>query len=69
MSDEARDAARYRFLRDQRVFSEGRDGGWVGHYGVYPIPAWDDTPYSKTRGEGYHHNNFDEAVDALMEKK
>ena len=64
--DNGIDAARYRWLRD-KANKEGRDGGWWGYY-VFPhLKGWDDTPFSINRGEGYHFNTVDEAVDAAMQ--
>lgn len=60
-----KDGERYRWLRD-RSRREDRDGGWTGIYTTFPTPAWDDTPYSKERGKGYHYETMDAAIDASL---
>lgn len=64
-ADDAKDAARYRWIREHAK-RDGRDGGWWGYYVLPMLPGWDGTPYSADRGEGYDHKTLDEAVDAAM---
>lgn len=67
--DELRkDAERYRWL-EKRARRDGRDDGWTGIYELYPVRAWDDTPYSAERGEGFHYHTLADAIDAAMSKE
>lgn len=59
------DAARYRWLRDKARI-EGRDGGYTGFYRLPFVDAWDDTPYSASRGNGFRFENLDAAIDVAM---
>lgn len=62
------DARRFAALVERAGRPIATDGGWGGHYTV-SVPAWDDTPYSHTRGKGFHATSFAEAVDHLMKGK
>lgn len=64
--EEAKDAARYRWLKSK--FREvGMSGGWEGRFELPYVPAWDDTPYSADRGKAFNYRgNLDAAVDAAL---
>ncbi len=58
-------AARYLYLK-QRVELVDHDGGWSGSFRFYPIPAYDHTPYSRSRGKGLYCKDVDAAIDAAI---
>lgn len=62
---EARDAARYRWLRDQSK-REGRDGGWWGFYDFPNVQGWNHTPYAKDKKQDFDHATVDAAIDAAI---